>query len=126
MPPGPITETSRARCSRPVAWNSSLSSRSSSSRPTNGASRPAARLRPPTSATIRSARHAATGSGLARDRLRAHRLVRDAGRGRPLGRLADPDTAGVRRGLETRRGVDEVARDHPLARPRRWSRPPRP
>ena len=48
MPAGPMTETSRARCSRPVAWNRSLSSRSSSSRPTNGASSVSVRLRPPT------------------------------------------------------------------------------
>ena len=35
-----MTDTRRSRCSRVVAWKRSLSSRSSSSRPTNGASRP--------------------------------------------------------------------------------------
>ncbi len=48
MPAGPMTDTSRARPSRLVAWNRSLSRRSSSSRPTNGASSVSARFRPPT------------------------------------------------------------------------------
>ena len=64
MPAGPITDTRRARPSRPVAWNSSLSRRSSSSRPTNGASSVSDRFRPPRSATTRSARHAGTGAAL--------------------------------------------------------------
>ncbi len=61
IPAGPITDTSRARRSRPVAWNRSLSRRSSSSRPTNGASTVSDRLRPPSSATTRTARQAGTG-----------------------------------------------------------------
>ena len=59
-----MTLTRRARRSRAVAWKSSLSSRSSSSRPTNGASSVSLRLRPPTSATTRRARHAGTGAAL--------------------------------------------------------------
>ncbi len=62
MPPGPMTLTRRGRRSRPVAWNRSLSRRSSSSRPTNGASRASLRLRPPRSATTRRARQAGTGA----------------------------------------------------------------
>ncbi len=64
MPPIPVTLTRRVRCSRSVAWNRSLSSRSSSSRPTNGASRVSLRPRPPRSATTRIARHAGTGATL--------------------------------------------------------------
>ena len=47
-----------------VAWKRSLSRRSSSSRPTNGASSASARFRPPRSATTRSARQAGTGAAL--------------------------------------------------------------
>ena len=65
MPPGPMTETSRVRFSREVACSRSFSSRSSSERPTNGASSPSPwRFRPPRSATTRSARQAATGDSL--------------------------------------------------------------
>ena len=64
MPAGPMTDTSRARPSRAVAWKRSLSNRSSSSRPTNGASSVSARFRPPRSATTRTARQAATGASL--------------------------------------------------------------
>ena len=60
-----------------VAWNRSLSRRSSSSRPTNGASSASERLRPPRSATTRSARHAGTGRGLALEHLLAGRLEHD-------------------------------------------------
>ena len=60
MPAGPTTETRRARRSRLVAWNRSLSSLSSSSRPTNGASRASERPLPPRSATTRRARQAGT------------------------------------------------------------------
>ncbi len=64
MPAGPTTETSRTRDSRSVAWKRSLSCRSSSARPTNGASRASVRLRPPRSAMTRVARQAATGAPL--------------------------------------------------------------
>ena len=46
MPAWPVIETSRTRRSRDVAWNRSLSRRSSASRPTNGASRRSSRPRP--------------------------------------------------------------------------------
>ena len=60
----PVTETSRTRRSRDVAWNRSLSRRSSVSRPTNGASSRSSRPRPRRSATTRRARHAGTGAAL--------------------------------------------------------------
>ena len=61
MPAGPMTLTRRGRPSRPVAWKRSLSWRSSSSRPTNGASSASDRPTPPRCATTRRARHAGTG-----------------------------------------------------------------
>ena len=64
MPAWPRTVTSRARRRAPLAWSWSLSSRSSSSRPTNGGSSVPLRPAPPRSATTRSARHAATGASL--------------------------------------------------------------
>ncbi len=63
-PAGPITEIRRARPSRVVAWNMSLNRRSSSSRPTKGASSVSRLFRPPTSATTRAARQASTGACL--------------------------------------------------------------
>ena len=66
MPASPNTVTRRALPSRPVACSWSFSNGNSSSRPTNGGSRPAARPRPPRSATTRMARHAATGRLLPR------------------------------------------------------------
>ena len=57
-------------------WSRSFSSRSSSSRPTNGASSVSARPAPPRWAMTRSARHAGTGAGLALERLVAGRLRR--------------------------------------------------
>ena len=116
MPAGPMTETSRARRSRPVAWNRSLSRRSSSSRPTNGASSVSARLRPPSSATTRSARQAGTGLALPLSvcspassnaiALAAARWVASPTRTVPGG-ATDWSRDG---------GVDEVARDHALVR----------
>ena len=80
MPAWPVTETSRARRSRAVAWRQSLSRRSSSSRPTNGASSPRDRPGPPRSATTRSARHAGDRRGLALEELLAGRLEGDRAR----------------------------------------------
>ena len=62
MPPMPVMLTRRVRPSRSVAWYSSLTSRSSSSRPTNGASSVSERPRPPRSATTRTALKAGTGA----------------------------------------------------------------
>ncbi len=61
MPPIPVTDTTRALPSRPVACSSSFSKRSSSVRPTNGGSI-AIRFAPSRSATTRKARHAPTGA----------------------------------------------------------------
>ena len=64
--------------------------------------------------------------GLALDQVLTRRLVGDALRGRPEGRLADQHAPGRRRTLEPTGGVDEVARDDALVRRRRGSRrPPR-
>ena len=95
MPPGPMTDTSRGRPSRLVAWKRSLSRRISSSRPTNGASSVSARPRPPTCATTRSARHAGTGAALPFSSLLADRLEDDRAAGRALRRLADEHRAGL-------------------------------
>ena len=117
MPAGPVTETSRARPSRAVAWNRSLSSRSSSSRPTNGASSVSLRPRPPRSATTRRARQAGTGASLPLSwtgrRPASKAIAADAAR-----YVASPTSTvpGSRDRLEPGRRVDEVARDHPLVR----------
>ena len=66
IPAGPMTLTRRGRRSRLVAAYRSLSARSSSSRPTKGASRASLRLRPPRPATTRRARQAGTGLALPR------------------------------------------------------------
>ena len=116
MPAGPMTETRRARRSRLVAWNRSLSRRSSSSRPTNGASSASARFRPPRSATTRSARQAGTGAAFPLSDLLSGRLERDRGRRGPLRRLADEHGARGGDRLETGRRVDEIAGHHPLVR----------
>ena len=113
-PPGPTTDTRRARRSRAVAWNRSLSRRSSSSRPTNGAS----------SVSLGSARRArrrpgrapgGDGRGLALEDLLAGLLEGDRAAG---GRAGSPRRRGPCPGagdrLEPRRRVDEVARDHAL------------
>ena len=97
IPPIPVTDTRRARRSRPVAWKRSLSRRSSSSRPTKGASSVSARLRPPRSATTRRARQAGTGVALALERLLAGCLEGDRPARGTLGRLADEDGARWRR-----------------------------
>ena len=60
MPATPVTDSSRGRASRPVVCSSSLTRRSSSSRPTNGGSGAEPRPEPPSSLTIRSARQAGT------------------------------------------------------------------
>ena len=54
--------------------------------------------------------------GLALECLVARGLEGDRLRRRLVGRLADEDGAGRCHGLEARRGVDQVARDHPLVR----------
>jgi hypothetical protein len=63
-PAAPITLTSRAERRSTQAWNNSLTSRSSASRPTSGASNPSIRCEPPTPDTTHCARHRGVGSAL--------------------------------------------------------------
>ena len=117
MPAWPVTEIRRARRSRAVAWKKSFSSRSSSSRPTNGASRPSARPCPPRFATTRRARQAGTGAVLPLQHLLAGLLERDRA-GCVARQVGSPTSTDARRRdrLEPAGGVDEVAGDHALAR----------
>ena len=64
MPATPVTETSRVRCSSAVEWYSSLMSRNSLSRPTNGASRPTDLSAPARPAVTCRARQRCIGSAL--------------------------------------------------------------
>ena len=116
MPAGPTMLTSRLRPSRLVAWKASLSTRSSSSRPTNGASRASVRLRPPRSATTRSARNAGTGLDLP---LRFASPIGSKAIAADAARWVDSPTStvpGSATRLESRCRVDDVAGDHPLVR----------
>ena len=71
-PATPTIDISRAVFSSPVLCSSSLSRRSSRSRPTNGGSRPVGRCAPPVAATTRSARQRRSGSGLPLSCARPH------------------------------------------------------
>ena len=115
IPATPITETSCAFASPAEAWNSSLTSRSSRSRPTNGGSRPAERFAPPIPLDHPHRAPQLHRLGLALELVRARVLVDDRRRGRALGRLADQHRARLGHRLDPRRGVDEVAGHHPLA-----------
>ena len=77
MPAMPVTETSCAFCSSAEAWKSSFSSRSSRSRPTNGASSPDDRIEPRAPATTRTARQSAKRLRLALELVLARILVHD-------------------------------------------------
>ncbi len=61
-PAGPDTTTIRGIRRSAAAWNSSLTVRSSASRPISGASSPSTRCDPPTPASTRVARHNCSGS----------------------------------------------------------------
>ena len=114
IPAGPTTDTSRARFSRVVEWKKSFSWRSSSSRPTNGASTDSRRLRPPTSATTRRARHARTGATLPfRTWSPASSNAIAVAAAWNVAAPTSTDPAGA---TDCRRdgGVDEVAGDHAL------------
>ena len=114
MPATPTTETSWAVRSSATAWKSSLTRRSSRSRPTNGASRP---VDAAAAAALRRRRAAPARAGPARLALElvlARVLVGDRRLRRALGRLADEHVPGSAARLDPRRGVDEVARDHAL------------
>ena len=116
MPAGPMTDTSRVRLSRAVAWNRSLSRRSSSSRPTNGASSAlAADCARRRSATTRRARHAGDGRLLALEQS-GRQPARMRSRCRPRAKVASPTRTvpGGATRLQPRGGVDEVAGDHAL------------
>ena len=63
-PAGPDTSTSRGTRRPAAAWNSSLTVRSSASRPVSGASSPSTRCAPPTADSTRAARHNRCGSAL--------------------------------------------------------------
>ena len=102
------------RFSSAEAWKMSLTSRNSADRPTNGASSPAARPMPRRCAETRSARQSWHRLALALKGWVATVGVCDRGLGRPPRRLADEHGARRRGGLDARRGVDEVARDHAL------------
>ena len=64
VPAGPDTRTSRGTRRSAAAWKSSLTVRSSASRPVSGASSPSTRCEPPAPASTRVARHNRTGSAL--------------------------------------------------------------
>src|SRR5262245_44900080 len=105
IPATPITEAMWALRPSALWWNSSLMVRSSASRPTNGASRPVDRWPPPTMATTRSARHSSTGSVLP---------LRSCVPAPSYTMAASVDRSGVRRCLDTRGRVHQVAGHHPL------------
>ena len=115
IPATPVIEIRRARRSAPVAWSRSLIAANSASRPTNGGSMRSLRPAPPTRATTRHARHAATGRPC--PSTPARRPVRTRSRpAPPYGRLPDEDGARRCGRLQARGGVHEVAGDHALAR----------
>ena len=115
---------------RRLPWKSSLTRRSSRSRPTNGGSRPAERWAPP-----RRGQHAQRAAerhrlGLPLQLVLARRLVRDRRLGRPLRRLADEHGARARRptgrGTRCSRGRRRPSpgrRHRPSRPPRRSARP---
>ena len=125
--PGAATIDSRcARRSSATVWNSSLTMRSSRSRPTNGDSTP---YRP---ALATPCRHHAEGAierhrlGLALELVHAGVRIDDRRLARAARRLADEHGSRLGDALDPRGGVDEVACHHPLTGRRRASRPPRP
>ncbi len=114
IPAGPVIETSRTRCSRPTAWSCSFSCRSSSSRPTNGASSASARPWPPACRDHAQRLPGGDRRGLALQRVVADPLEHDGARRGAHGGLSHQHGAGFRHALEPRGGVDEVARHHSL------------
>ena len=115
----------RARSSA-GAWKSSLTSRSSRSRPTNGGSRPVDFSAPPRAATTRSARQSGNGSALA---LQLERRRPPRTRSPPRSRAASPRRRRRCPGSAAdwiRDGrVHDVAGHHALAARRRASPRPR-
>ncbi len=116
IPAGPITDTRRARRSRLVAWKRSLSRRELVVAADEGSFE---RLGPLAAAPLGNDAEALArrhGRGFTLERLVSRRLESDRLGGGPLGRLADEHRARGGRRLQPRRGVDEIARDHPLVR----------
>ena len=116
--PIPGTPTIESRCARPssaVAWNSSLTRRSSRSRPRNGGSRPAERPSPFARSDHPERTPERLRLGLALELVLAGVRVGDRGLRCPLRRLADEDAARLRLGLDPGGGVDEVAGNHALS-----------
>ena len=114
-PAMPTTETSCALPSSAQAWKSSFTKRSSRSRPTNGGSSPADLRAPPTPAVTRSARQSGTGSDLPLSSNSPAPWKAIAASEERRRRLADEHLSGLGRGLDARRGVDEISGDHALA-----------
>ena len=114
IPAIPVTDTSRVRPSRDVAWNRSLSRRSSASRPMNGAS---STSDPSATAALgdhpKRAPHGDRG-GLALEHVLAGLLERDRGARRAEGGLADEHGTGRGDRLDPGGRVDHVAGDHAL------------
>ena len=115
VPATAITETRCAFDSSAEAWKSSLITRSSRSRPTNGASSPVERSAPPRPPITRTRPPELHGLGLALELAHAGVLVDHGGLGRPLRRVADEDAARLGDRLDPRGGVHEVAGHHALA-----------
>ena len=115
MPPVPTIETCRIRFSAAVAWKRSLSRRSSTSRPTNGASSASARPPPPRSADDAQRAPRRDRRGLALERAArpaaSNAIAPDAARNVDSPTRTVP---GRRGGLEPGRRVHEVAGDHAL------------
>ena len=103
MPAMPITETRCALPSSALAWKSSLTSRSSRSRPTNGGSRPADLQRAAARGDDAQRAEERDRLGLALQLVLAGVLVGDRRLGRALRRLADEHGAGLGRRLDARR-----------------------
>ena len=116
IPAMPMTSTSCARRSSAEAWKSSFTSRSSRSRPTNGASRPAERSAPRDAGDDAQRAPELHRLGLALQLVQRRRPRR---RSRPrCARFVDSPTRtvpGSAARLDPRGRVDEVAGDHALA-----------
>ena len=95
-PASPSTTRRAGRPDSSTRWKSSLTRRSSRSRPTSGASRPSARWAPPTAATTARTDHSGTGSALPLSACAARVDVGDRRRGQQPRRLVDPHLTGRR------------------------------
>ena len=89
----PTTTSSAGRPVSSTPWNSSLTIRSSRSRPTSGASRPSARCAPPAVRDDGAGRPQRHRLGLALELVRADVGVGDRRAGQQAGRLVDPHLA---------------------------------